>query len=43
MEVRKMLDYVMLLIAIGAGTIALSIYYLRKAGFDIFSIHKRGH
>ena len=38
-----MLEYIILLTALGAVTIALSIYYLRKAGFDIFSIHKGGH
>jgi len=38
-----MFEYIILLTALGAVTIALSIYYLRKAGFDIFSIHKGGH
>ena len=38
-----MLDYIILLGVIGVGTIAVSIHYMRKVGFDIFSIHKGRH
>jgi hypothetical protein len=35
-----MLEYIISLAVIGVATIAVSIHYMRKVGFDIFSIHK---
>jgi len=43
MEVSKMFEYITLLVVLGVGTVGLSIHYLRKAGFDVFSLHKGGH
>lgn len=38
-----MLEYIILLAVLGVATLAAAIHYMRKVGFDIFSIHKGGH
>lgn len=38
-----MLDYFILLVVAGVVALSLSIYYMRKSGYDIHDRHKGAH